>query len=270
MLLIDYRQGSADLAPDLARLGLSVYHDSKGRLPTLEAADVAFVGKGAGGTAVGIGIELKRLSDLVSSLRTGRLSGEQLPKLTDKANEYDHVWIIVEGRWSVDKQGQVIVPFRRRRRFGPATEEWRPLEGSMNASEMQKQLLTLELCGGMHVRFTNEKVDTVRFIYDLYRWWNDKSMDRHQSHLRPHDATGFLHISPFRATVMKFPHLGQRASLAVEKHFTNTKGRASLRRAVCASVDEWAGVEIVGDKGKKRRVGSKVASDIVRFCNGDT
>lgn len=269
MLLVDYRQGSADLAPDLERLGLSVYRNSKGRLPTLEAADVAFAGRGPGGVGVGIGIELKRLPDLVNSLRTGRLSGEQLPKLTDKANEYDHVWVIVEGRWKTDKQGRVIVPYPRRRRFGPHTEEWKPLEGGMNASEMQKQLLTLELCGGLHIRMTNEKADTVRFIFDLYHWFNDKSMDRHQSHLRPHDATGFLQISDFRAAVMKFPHVGQRASLAVEKHFVNAKGKASLRRAACASVDEWAGVEIVGDKGKKRRIGSKVANDIVRFCNGD-
>jgi len=49
----------------------------------LHAGDLAFTGRGYGGTAVEIGIEFKRLdsssTDLAQSLRTGRLSGEQLP-----------------------------------------------------------------------------------------------------------------------------------------------------------------------------------------------
>jgi hypothetical protein len=51
-----------------------------------------------------------------------------------------------------------------------------------------------------------------------------------------------------------------RASLAAEKHF-----KGSLVRAVSAGITEWADIETKDEKGHVRRLGTKVAAQIVEF-----
>ena len=254
MILIDDRIGSVDLAEPLQKMGLPI------EVCRLEFGDIAFEGKGNGQQILEIGIELKKLSDLVGSLRSGRLSGHQLPGLLGPKGTFDYAWLVVEGEWRIDTAGRVIIKKwnRRKRKF-----EWVPLPGNMLASEMMKQVLTLELCGGFHVRYTNTRRDTVQFLAALYRWWTSKPLDRHTSHLMVHTPASFLPVSDFRATVQRFPGIGPRASLAVERHF-----QGGLRRAVCASTSEWAEIQILDGKGKPRRIGMKVAKQIYDFVNG--
>ena len=59
----------------------------------LPAGDFCFAGEGPKGPAL-IGVERKRIKDMLSSLRTGRLSGEQIPKLL---NHYDYIFLVLEG-----------------------------------------------------------------------------------------------------------------------------------------------------------------------------
>src|ERR1035437_1169131 len=70
MILIDKRIGSADLLAPLQAAGFDA------QLVELAFGDLAFEGKGPNGTTLNVGVELKRLGDLVSSLRTGRLAGQ--------------------------------------------------------------------------------------------------------------------------------------------------------------------------------------------------
>ena len=58
-MLVDRRAGSKELVKPLRKKGLEVVETE------LEFGDVSFVGKGNGGADVHIGIEYKRLSDLV-------------------------------------------------------------------------------------------------------------------------------------------------------------------------------------------------------------
>lgn len=249
MILVDSRIGSADLATPLRAMGLPA------ELVTLDSGDVAFEGRGIGGKVLSIGIELKKLGDLVSSLRTGRLA-EQVSRMLGPDPAYDYAWLLVEGRWSADDQGQLVKLNKR---------TWKVLPGGMSAAEFQKQILTFELCGGMHVRHCIARPDTLRFIASLYRWFTDKSMDLHRSHLAVHTPVTFLPVSDFRAAIQRFPGIGARTSLVVEQVFGG-----SLRRAVTASVLEWSEIEVVDGKGKSRRLGMKVAEKIVKFCEGDT
>lgn len=256
MIVVDYRVGSEDLAEPLEAMGLEVARDANGKLLKLDFADIAFTAKGPQGRPRSVGIELKKLGDLVSSLRTGRLSGHQLPGLCES---YDYTWLLVEGYWRTNSQGQVVIErwSRTTRRM-----EWVPAPGGMTSAEMQKQVFTLELCGGLRPHWANTRNDTLQFIANLYRWFNDKHMDKHQSHLTTHTPMSFIKVSAFRDAIQRYPGIGTKASLAVEQYF-----RGSLRRATAASVDEWAGIEVVGDKGP-RRLGLSVAKQIVAFCNG--
>lgn len=247
MLLVDRRVGSKDLLSPLRYAG----HEAE--LVELEFADVAFSGLGAKGASVDIGIELKTLNDLVGSLRSGRLAGHQLPGLRAK---YEHAWLVVEGLWRSNDRGFVVT-------YQGKSRGWVPLHGKMTASEMEKQLLTLELCGGLHVRYTNSRADTVRFVSTLYRWWTDVAQDQHTSHLAVHQPPTLVPISTFRKAVCQFPGIGLALSKAVEVFFSG-----SFKRAVLADAKEWAGIRLFDGDGKSKRLGEKTAERVVRFLNG--
>lgn len=243
MLVIDDRAGSSDLYAPLKQMGLPVV------LSRTEFGDVSFEGKGLAAHTLDIGIEHKKLGELIQSIRDGRFAGHQLPGMVKM---YDRSWLLVEGQWKQDEQGQLVV---KRGMF------W--TRGGMTASEYQKHLLTFQLCGGIYVHSTDTRLATLHWLSTLYRWWTDRSLDAHTSHLAVHTPAGFLPISEFRGAVSRFPGIGLRASLAVEEYFDG-----SLERAVLASVDEWAGIKVIDQKGKGRRLGLKVAQNVKAFCKG--
>ena len=249
MLLVDDRIGSVDLARPLADAGMPV------TVARLEYADVAFEGKGNDDVPVMIGVELKKLGDLVSSLRSGRLSGHQLPGLAGPHAVYNYAWLLIEGQWRSDPKGELLVQGH----FG----KWQPLPGHMTVSELEKRVLTLEMLGGLRVRHTPNRAATLHFITNLYRWWTDVAMDRHTTHLIEHTAQSFLPLSAFRRTVKCFPGIGTKASLAAEKYFGG-----SLARACNASEAEWAALSTLDKRGHPKRLGAKVAHAIVAFCQG--
>jgi ERCC4-type nuclease len=259
VIFVDYRSGSIDLLAPLKAAGLpAVQAGGKGSdYPELEAADFAFAGRGNEGASLNIGIELKRLdarsTDLTQSIRSGRLAGEQLVKMLGPHGMYDYAWLVVQGTWRHDDKGLVSV--YKGPRLG-----WVPIPGKMSAAEMEKHLLTLELCAGLKVRYTNTERDTVRFLGQLYRWWTDKDMDAHGSHLAVHQVSSFRPLSEFEQVVSRFPGIGIKKAGAVQRYFND-----SLIQAVTAPVEQWAEVETNG-----RKLGMKTAVRIVAFCKGQS
>lgn len=256
-LFVDDRGGSLGrqaveehIYQPLKRMNLPV------ELTRLEYGDFAFEGRGPEDRPLSIGIELKRLQDLATSIRNGRLAGHQLPGLTGRDSVFDAAWLVIEDHWKTNAIGEIVLYHGKR-------VGWRPLKGMMTASVLHKKVLTYELRGGLHVRYTNTRHDTLRFIHDLYRWWTDKSMDAHSSHVSVHRPYSYLAMSDFRETVSRFPGIGIKTSLAVEQRF-----HGSLREAVNATVSDWAEIETVDRSGKRRRLGSAVAARIVAFCRG--
>jgi ERCC4-type nuclease len=105
MILVDQRTGSADLEPQLKALGLPT------ELMFMEFGDIAWTGRGENGTAVQVGIELKKLPDLLTSLRDGRLPNHQVPGMLKKPEgAYDYGWLIVEGKWRKGPLGELQFP----------------------------------------------------------------------------------------------------------------------------------------------------------------
>lgn len=250
MILVDDRAGSNDLVEPLRRLNVPV------EMTRLDTGDVCFSGRGPAGKVLSIGVERKRLdsSDFVSSMRSGRLAGEQLPKMLGPDGAFDHAWLIVEGQWKTDKFGRLVVHTHTKRGW-----TWKVVPGDVKSSEMEKHLLTLELVGGLHVRFTESRDATVHCLVDLYRWWTDKDLDRHTSHIQVHRPLGFLRLNDTVETLSRFPGLGLAKAQAAATKFH------SVRRASNASVDEWAHLS-VGNKN----LGYKTAQRIVDWVvDGD-
>lgn len=253
MLFVDRRAGSEELAAPLEAAGLPVYYEADGGLPTLPFGDIAFVGRGVEDAPVDVGIEFKKLPDLVQSLRSGRLTGHQAPGMSTM---YDYRYILVEGVWRVRTDGFLVQPVWRGKK-----QQWTPTKGNMYASEMLNRLMTLEILGGFHVQFSSDRGNSIALISALYHWWSNKPLDAHASHLNEHSG-GIIPISEFRAIVKRFPGIGLKTSLAAEKHFVN------LRQAVNAPTTEWAGLETKDARGRSKRLGTIVAQRIVDFCNG--
>lgn len=240
MLLVDSRAGSRDLVKPLAKvLGTDNVEET-----TLDFGDVAFTGRGPNNTPLDIGIEHKQVADIVACCRDGRFAGHQLPGMRKM---YNHSWLMIEGQWAHDNAG-LITTYQ-----GPH-RGWRPLPGKMRASEFEKHILTFELCGGVHVRYTNSRADSVRAIVDLFRWWTDKAMDSHTSHVAIHTPVALGPDSDFRYAVRAWPGVGHKLSKAAEKAF------GSVINAASASTRQWAELETEG-----RRFGEVNAAKLTKF-----
>jgi ERCC4-type nuclease len=249
--MVDYRQGSKELVVPLQQLGLEVSET------TLDFGDVAFAGRGDGDVAIDIGVEFKQLEELLASLRSGRFVGHQLLGLR---RTFEHSWLLVEGEYRIDPSSGLILTLQwsvKKKR-----KEWLPIRPRFTISELEKQMLTLQLKGGIHVHFAQTRTDSLRYLSNLYRWWNDRSLDAHTSHLAIYHPPSLVPISDFRQIVNGIPGVGFKASLAAERKFK------TVRRAMRASIQEWAELETLDDKGKPRRLGEKLAVRIDKVLGG--
>lgn len=247
MLLVDNQAGSVDLIKPLTAAGLPVEETR------LEAGDLLFEGRGIKGKPVTVGIEYKKLNDLITSIRTERLQGLQLPKM--RKAEYDYIYLYVEGELLFDTQGLLL------RRVG--RKDFRPLKGAMGIGELFKRLNTLSICAGVRVVWGESQRHNVKSIEALYRWWTDTDLDKHNSHVATYDAPAITEVSEERALLMKLPGIGFAASNAAITHF------GSVFRAMTASAEEWAEIETMDTSFKKRRLGLSTGQKIVKFVRGE-
>jgi ERCC4-type nuclease len=234
VLLVDDRIGSKDLRGAFERQGLSV------DLQRLDACDFAFVGRGIDNEPITIGIELKRLradddgrTDLLQSLRSGRLAGHQLGGM----QEYDRAWLVTEGIWRANDQGVAEIWNRG---------GWTALAPGLLMGDIEAEILSVVTCGGLSYWHCPRSADTVRFVTRLYRWWTDKALNEHRSHQKiyipPPDRALFVEPSP--VTVMLFAGvkgLGYGKAAAVDEHFGG-----SFKRIVDASLPELRQVPGIG------------------------
>lgn len=225
MLLVDYREGSSDLLAPLQRMGLPA---AMGDIP----ADLAWEGRGEKGAPVLVGVEFKKLAELVQSLRTERLQGHQLLKMRDN---FQFCYLLIEGELHYDKTGRLLKRAGRR--------SFRPIPGGMAVSELFKRLFVLHLCGGLNVVCTRSRADSLQSLAALYRTWTDCDLDQHKSHIAIYQAPGLVPISEFRGIMTRIDGIGAKASLAIEKHF-----KANVRAAVNAPRTEWLKIDGIGDK----------------------
>ncbi len=180
MLMLDPRVGSGDLDPVLRSYGVPV------TITTLDFADCAFIGNGPEGRPVPVGIELKKLNDILSCITTGRFSGHQLPGLVQT---YDEVWLIIEGIYRANPHDGVLEVF--------AGMSWRAVAlGSRRWQyrDLESFLTTVEVRGGIRLRRTADRLETARVVAALYGWWM-KEYDDHHAHLmmnRAHRDTALL------------------------------------------------------------------------------
>lgn len=250
MLYVDDRAGSDELVEPLRKLGLDVEETR------LKSADIAFEGRGEKGAPLLIGIEHKKISDLVQSMNTERLQ-EQIEK---QVGEYDRSWLLVEGDWDFNDTGKVVMWAGKRHRK-------QPLKGAPPAAELLQRLLTIYTRADVSVWPAHSRRASLIFILALYRWWTDKDLDEHKSHLgfKNPDAATMLPLSDFRKGLMaRLPDMGFAVSKAVEERcWDHDMNRASEKKLHLLTEEDWAALEIMDRKGGIKRFGKSRAARVV-------
>lgn len=253
MILIDAATGSNELEAPLLKRGLPV---DKTHLPF---GDIVFSGRGEHGVPLYIGMELKKITELVESFRSKRFQGHQLIGLT---KDFDRRYLIIEGDFHSDKTGKATV-FRGRGKP-------RPIPGVVNAVALEQEILNIQTRGGVWVRHTTSRADTLRFIEAVYRYWTDKDLDEHKSHLAvyaPDLDRGLLTpVSDFRRIVtLVLPGCGLTVSKAVEDAclVASPEGpRPSIGRLFGLSERQLAEIVTESRTGKTRKLGEARARQI--------
>lgn len=275
MILLDPRQGSGELLPLFSPYGVQVVEE-KLEVPGVSLGDMAFYGHGEDGR-VSVGIERKRLSDMVGSMRTKRVNWQ----LDGLCQNYDYVWIVLEGIWGVGSEGEIVVP--RRGGMRPFVHTGR----TVLYRELMGFLTTMKLkCGtetGNHVRVekTGTPQETVAFVVGLYRWF-EKPWRQHRSHEavyggreagqgggRGKGGRARFHRRevPFVEHVAgRIPGIGTGAKEIGEAF-------GSVKEMVEAGVEDWREIEFsqFGKTGKVRKVrmGKARAEKIVGLLRGE-
>jgi ERCC4-type nuclease len=237
MLMVDGRVGSVELYLPLKRM-----LPGKVEKFSLPAGDFTFDGNGPGDTIAAIGIERKRVSDLMNSIRSGRLSGEQLVAMSQV---YQFVYLVVEGLYRPSEDGFLQV-FQGKR-------GWTDLvlgKQRFLYAELDGYLTTLELNAAVMVRRTASAHETCIQIVDLYRWWQ-KDWDRHHAHeaIKHQEGVTQNRASLIRRVAAELPSVGWVRSGAVEKSF------GSVKDMINAGEREWMGIEGIGKGIAKKVVG---------------
>lgn len=240
MIILDSRVGSKDLINYMPKNAAKLGH--------LEYGDASFLGNGPNDEPIPVGIELKRLLDLLNSMVTGRLSGHQLPGMQAC---YRVRYLIVEGIWRPNPQSGLLEY--------PRGKKWLPVAlgtRTFMARDLEAFLNTQDIIGGMHIRTTGSPRQTAQVILALYHWWCDKTWDEHRSHLA-FDESGSLGTAQLvKPTLRKrmakeLPGIGVMKSGAVEAHFEN------VVEMVNAPAEEWEKIPGIG-----KDIGEKVVKEM--------
>lgn len=167
MILVDPATGSGELLPVIQKFSVPC------KLEPLPFGDVCFTGNGPKGT-IGIGIERKKIHDILACINDARFSGHQLPGLL---NMYKVRYLYIEQFFYPNSDGMLRQSIDGSYFFlrKPPTQYDR----------LYRYLLSVNLAG-VSVIFTRDIYQTAYNICATY-WYFQKEWDKHDSLKRTQD-----------------------------------------------------------------------------------
>lgn len=283
MILIDRRENN-----DILKL---VRHlDVEAEETELEFGDCCFLGSGPNGECT-VGVERKRIDDLINSMKDRRLSGHQLRGMFAT---YDFNFLIIESLWRPGSSDCIEVY------LGGG---WKPLfrrygdRRAVSYQQVMNYLTTLELKGGVIIRRSASPQETAVQYVSLWKWFQ-KPWEDHQSHdqvytntpakghgsnwagLHTHDGKGAGRVgsspvlngngnpSTLLRSAMQLPGVDKRARM-VEEYFGTLQSMtlAGLPPSLYKMVKDWyAANPGAAEKAWENLpgIGEKTAAAIVR------
>lgn len=265
LLYIDPREGSEPFLKEF---------EGESEEMTLDGGDIAFWGRGPEDTPWFIGIEYKKVDDMVKCIQSGRFSGEQWPKMRKL---FDLSFLLIEGNYQPDFWGQhlhgsprLFIPFKGQNgiRFG------------LNYQSFDNYLTSVAMISALQgkpciVKPSRNKKETLEIIKDLYRLYQ-KPFEDHQSLGSPnlskvHNVSyeiEILRVEPddpgypeftLRRALFQIKGIGWDLAGAFAKYYKN------MEIAMLASQRE---LESLDFKDTKRGIGKTLAKRIYETLHG--
>jgi len=200
----------------------------------LVAGDFCFVGEGPKGPCL-IGIERKRLHDILNCLRTHRFVGEQLPKLID---HYEYVYLVIEGRYQ-SNWSTGLLEERRGKLWSPVKAGQ---ESYFLSLELDSFLNSLSL-SPVRIKRTADEKETVDWIVSLHHTFSKPWQEHGKKLAGIHTPAEYAIVgkaSTVRRVAYTLTKVGWERSGAVEQHFKN------VHEMCDAEVKDWMKVDGFG------------------------
>ena len=226
---VDKRSGSNEVIEPLKKIGVPVEET------ILEAGDMAFVGNGPDGQ-VTIGVEYKKLGDLIQSMRNGRFADQ----LRAMKQHYDISWLLIEGGIKgYHPRSPVFIRSGSKRPF--------KVPGNVSYHEIVSWCMTMCMHGGVLVWRTDNQEETVAWLRSLYLWWTTKEYHDHTAMLDfyvppPVGANPFRGPTLCQKVAVALPRVGSKKAIKASKHFQ------SVAAMVNATEEQWAEIPGFGPK----------------------
>lgn len=254
-MLIDRRAGSENLMR---------YEPVKtrGQLCTLDSGDVCILGNGPDNEPYLVGVEMKSIWDMVSSMNTGRLQGTQIPAMLDY---YRIPWLLIYGPYKPGPQGELLIPARGGRPRVKETNSgiklrttqqtikgggitWRPLvlgRRPVPYGYLENFLFDVAAVG-FNIKHVYDEREAAVWLGWLENWWS-KPWSKHRG-MRALDRSRELSLMPEmdedthqRARIAaQLPGVGYERAVAAARYFT------SVRAMINADAGEWEKVDGIG------------------------
>lgn len=243
MILVDTSVGSKELQPLISKLGIDCSREK------LEFADAYFEGNGPEGQ-VRIGVERKRIQDMLDCIDDGRFTGHQRIGMSEF---YRFRFVIIEGYWKPDRKTGTLLEGHAK---PDGTLYWssdRPGGGKrVRYSKLRRYLFSMSLAG-MVVMYSRDVAQTAFDITELYHYfrkpWRDHTAMLAMAegyHLQnPWDSLASLptlakHPTLVREWAAKLPGIGVKLSEDAERVF-----KTPLKLATADEMD-WLKIPGVG------------------------
>lgn len=266
-IFVDYRDGSKDLVHYIDPRSLTQLGEYD--------ADAEFLGFRESSTPVRVGIEYKKLDDVLKCIDDGRFTGTQLPRMMES---YDRLYLVIEGDYDVDpktgaltqrmnsKSGDYWVPVR----YSRAGWLYRQLDNWISTIEE----FTMRAGKPMRVAHTRRIEETAAWIKDKYVWWCETAYEDHKSHLKLDTSgkqltrAGDNPLIPLRPATRRQMVAAQLPGIGVDKSRYVANAFSSIREMVNAPVDEWTRISWTSGKTKRKQsIGPATAEKIVAAIN---
>lgn len=233
MIAVAHEKSSYELLSEILKLGVKAYRD------ILPGGDYCFEGQGPEGRCL-VGIERKKLDDILNCIKDGRFSGHQQPEMKLM---YRFRILIVEGVYKADRNGDLM-------RMVPGG--WKPVSfGNRRIlySHISRYLISVTLTGGTCVMRSRDGEETARLIVDTFHWFQ-KPWDNHVSQQQFHTPAlpQFSKPKYCRRAAAALGEIGVKYSEAAEKLF---KIAPNMMRA---SEADWMQIKGIGPKTAQKIV----------------
>lgn len=258
MITLDTRTPNERRDSNLPEFTDLQHHLSNLKVPSvfsrLDFGDASLLGYGPAEIPVLVGVEIKKVPDVLACMQDGRFSAHQLPGM---CRSYSYRYLVVEGPWRPDEHGYVTVPRGQGTWSRPGTQ--------MLASGLGRWLLTMDVMCGMRVIPTRDRQHTARFLSDLWHWWS-QPWGGHDAHLALEEFhAGGANQQHLDLTIPKqewrlcrdwaaaIPSLGRIKAGRVADHFETAYQLAT------AKMGEWL---------KIKGIGKGIAAEAVKLIGG--